>query len=193
MPCEQISGVAELRSPTVFDAQRLAMPGIIPVRERGPDGRPVLEVSLEPSVGHSGGDGQTAGDVDGERLLLMQERVAIVLGDASIATSQEEPGTVYVTNRLVKLFINVVYAAPGPFPFNVNLTFRTPESPPHTPFVRPPRRLIWLSSLDPSRGLAVPLVSLAMHAICRDTQAYPRPCIYAQVREEGRGREERQE
>ena len=75
------------------------MPGIIPVRERGPDGQPILEGSLEPSIGHSNGDVQTACDEGGERLLLMQEGVAIVLGDAASTTSEEELGTVYVTNR----------------------------------------------------------------------------------------------
>ncbi|KAJ7537486.1 hypothetical protein O6H91_11G007500 [Diphasiastrum complanatum] len=43
------------------------------------------------------------------------------------------------------------------------------------------RQLIWLSDRDLHRGYAVDFLSLAMHAISRDTGAYPLPCIYTQI------------
>ncbi|GJP56513.1 hypothetical protein CLOM_g15578 [Closterium sp. NIES-68] len=42
------------------------------------------------------------------------------------------------------------------------------------------KRVVWQSSLTP-RGVAVSLVDLSMHAISRDLDAYPKPCIYTQV------------
>ncbi|KAL3675078.1 hypothetical protein R1sor_025026 [Riccia sorocarpa] len=43
------------------------------------------------------------------------------------------------------------------------------------------RRLIWLSNDDLQKGYAVTFLSLSMHAISRDTNAYPLPCIYTQI------------
>lgn len=43
------------------------------------------------------------------------------------------------------------------------------------------RRLVWLSDEDVHKGYAVDFLSLTMHAISRDTEAYPQPCIYTQV------------
>eukprot|EP00245_Coleochaete_scutata_P001733 TRINITY_DN12182_c0_g2_i1.p1 TRINITY_DN12182_c0_g2~~TRINITY_DN12182_c0_g2_i1.p1 ORF type:complete len:209 (+),score=74.65 TRINITY_DN12182_c0_g2_i1:317-943(+) len=43
------------------------------------------------------------------------------------------------------------------------------------------RRLIWLSDEATKPGFAVDFKSLSMHAISRDEEAYPRPCIYAQI------------
>ncbi|KAJ7562153.1 hypothetical protein O6H91_03G056700 [Diphasiastrum complanatum] len=47
------------------------------------------------------------------------------------------------------------------------------------------RHLFWLSDHDPERGLSVDFLSLAMHAISRDANAYPLPCIYAQIESTG--------
>eukprot|EP00850_Spirogloea_muscicola_P015303 SM000116S24224 [mRNA] locus=s116:131429:133672:- [translate_table: standard] len=43
------------------------------------------------------------------------------------------------------------------------------------------RRLVWLNDEDLQEGYAVDFVSLTMHAISRDTDAYPHPCIYMQI------------
>ncbi|MCO5609702.1 hypothetical protein L7F22_063934 [Adiantum nelumboides] len=42
------------------------------------------------------------------------------------------------------------------------------------------RRLIWISDAD-YHGYAVDFLSLSMHAISRDPEAYPLPCIYTQI------------
>ncbi|CAI5971432.1 unnamed protein product [Closterium sp. NIES-64] len=46
------------------------------------------------------------------------------------------------------------------------------------------KRVIWHSTHTP-HGIAVSLVDLSMHAISRDLEAYPKPCIYTQVRIHG--------
>ncbi|CAI7929180.1 unnamed protein product [Closterium sp. NIES-54] len=42
------------------------------------------------------------------------------------------------------------------------------------------KRVVWHSTHTP-HGVAVSLVDLSMHAISRDLEAYPKPCIYTQV------------
>lgn len=42
------------------------------------------------------------------------------------------------------------------------------------------KRLIWISDAD-HHGYAVDFLSLSMHAISRDLEAYPMPCIYTQI------------
>lgn len=42
------------------------------------------------------------------------------------------------------------------------------------------KRLIWISDAD-QHGYAVDFLSLSMHAISRDLDAYPMPCIYTQI------------
>jgi len=43
------------------------------------------------------------------------------------------------------------------------------------------KRLVWLSDEDVHKGYAVDFYSLSMHAISRDVEAYPQPCIYTQI------------
>ncbi|GAQ85444.1 hypothetical protein KFL_002350190 [Klebsormidium nitens] len=43
------------------------------------------------------------------------------------------------------------------------------------------RRLIWFSQSDQGRNYAVDFPSLILHAISRNPEAYPRPCIYTQI------------
>lgn len=43
------------------------------------------------------------------------------------------------------------------------------------------RRLVWFSNEDVHKGYAVTFIALTMHAISRDVEAYPEPCIYTQV------------
>ena len=40
---------------------------------------------------------------------------------------------------------------------------------------------MWLSDVDMSKGYAVDFLSVSLHAVSRDPEAYPSPCIYAQV------------
>lgn len=44
------------------------------------------------------------------------------------------------------------------------------------------RKVVWLSDVDREKGYAVDFLSLSLHAVSRDPEAYPSPCIYAQVR-----------
>ncbi|BBM97292.1 chloride channel, nucleotide-sensitive, 1A [Marchantia polymorpha subsp. ruderalis] len=43
------------------------------------------------------------------------------------------------------------------------------------------KRLIWLSNDNLQKGYAVSFLSLSMHAISRNPNAYPVPCIYTQI------------
>lgn len=42
------------------------------------------------------------------------------------------------------------------------------------------RRLAWLAA-DKSHGYEIKYPAITLHAICRDTDAYPKPCIFAQL------------
>lgn len=41
--------------------------------------------------------------------------------------------------------------------------------------------MIWLSDVDKDKGYAVDFLSLSLHAVSRDPEAYPVPCIYTLV------------
>ncbi|XP_010444049.1 PREDICTED: chloride conductance regulatory protein ICln isoform X3 [Camelina sativa] len=43
------------------------------------------------------------------------------------------------------------------------------------------RKLIWLSDVDMAKGYAVDFLSISLHAVSRDPEAYSSPCIYAQI------------
>lgn len=43
------------------------------------------------------------------------------------------------------------------------------------------RKLIWLSDVDMAKGYAVDFLSISLHAVSRDPEAYSSPCIYTQV------------
>ncbi|XP_065871051.1 chloride conductance regulatory protein ICln [Euphorbia lathyris] len=43
------------------------------------------------------------------------------------------------------------------------------------------KKLVWLSDVDREKGYAVDFLSISLHAISRDPEAYPSPCIYAQI------------
>lgn len=40
---------------------------------------------------------------------------------------------------------------------------------------------MWLSDSDRAKGYAVDFISISLHAVSRDPEAYHAPCIYAQV------------
>jgi hypothetical protein len=44
------------------------------------------------------------------------------------------------------------------------------------------RKVVWLSDVDRTKGYAVDFLSLSLHAVSRDPEAYSSPCIYTQVR-----------
>jgi hypothetical protein len=43
------------------------------------------------------------------------------------------------------------------------------------------RRVIWLSEAEKGKGYAVDFLDITLHAVSRDLEAYPSPCIYTQV------------
>ncbi|KAF3338963.1 chloride conductance regulatory protein ICln-like protein [Carex littledalei] len=42
------------------------------------------------------------------------------------------------------------------------------------------RRVLWLSDTEKEKGYSVDFVSISLHAVSRDPEAYPQPCIYTQ-------------
>ncbi|XP_039831080.1 chloride conductance regulatory protein ICln-like isoform X2 [Panicum virgatum] len=65
---------------------------------------------------------------------------------------------------------------------SVALGRRSPE-PPGTLFVTT-RRVIWLSEEEKGKGYAVDFLAISLHAVSRDLEAYPSPCLYAQIEAE---------
>ncbi|EEF51521.1 Methylosome subunit pICln, putative [Ricinus communis] len=43
------------------------------------------------------------------------------------------------------------------------------------------KKVIWLSDVDRAKGYAVGFLSISLHAVSRDPEAYPSPCIYTQI------------
>ncbi|KAG0504095.1 hypothetical protein HPP92_004167 [Vanilla planifolia] len=56
---------------------------------------------------------------------------------------------------------------------------RLPESP-GTLYISS-RRVMWLSDVNRGKGYAVDFFSISLHAVSRDPEAYPSPCIYIQI------------
>ncbi|XP_060203433.1 chloride conductance regulatory protein ICln [Lycium barbarum] len=56
---------------------------------------------------------------------------------------------------------------------------RPPESP-GTLYITT-KQVVWLSDTDRSKGYAVDFLSVSLHAVSRDPEAYPHPCLYAQI------------
>ncbi|KAE8709683.1 Chloride conductance regulatory protein ICln [Hibiscus syriacus] len=65
---------------------------------------------------------------------------------------------------------------------SVALGNRAPESP-GTLYITT-RQVVWHSDLDRAKGYAVDFLSLSLHAISRDPEAYSSPCIYTQIETE---------
>ncbi|TVU31200.1 hypothetical protein EJB05_22878 [Eragrostis curvula] len=55
---------------------------------------------------------------------------------------------------------------------------RAPE--PHGTLFLTTRRVIWVSEAEQGKGYAVDFVAISLHAVSRDPEAYPSPCIYTQ-------------
>lgn len=64
----------------------------------------------------------------------------------------------------------------------VVLANHSPQSP-GTLFVTS-KQVIWLSDVDKGKSYAVDFVSVSLHAVSRDQEAYPSPCIYTQIETE---------
>ncbi|KAG6402293.1 hypothetical protein SASPL_139171 [Salvia splendens] len=58
---------------------------------------------------------------------------------------------------------------------------RVPESP-GTLYITT-RQVVWLSDSDMAKGYALDFLSVSLHAVSTDPEAYPSPCIYAQITE----------
>ncbi|XVF09696.1 hypothetical protein REPUB_Repub07fG0117400 [Reevesia pubescens] len=43
------------------------------------------------------------------------------------------------------------------------------------------KQVVWLSDVDRAKGYAVDFLSLSLHAVSTDPEAYPSPCIYTQI------------
>lgn len=70
----------------------------------------------------------------------------------------------------------LMHVQPG---VSIVLGSRPPESP-GTLYITT-KQLVWLSDVDRTRGYAVDFFSLSLHAVSRDPEAYPSPCIYTQI------------
>ncbi|XWS37705.1 hypothetical protein CRYUN_Cryun19dG0067800 [Craigia yunnanensis] len=65
---------------------------------------------------------------------------------------------------------------------SIALGNRAPESP-GTLYVTT-KQVVWLSDVDRAKGYAVDFLSLSLHAVSRDPEAYHSPCIYTQIETE---------
>ncbi|KAH0979068.1 hypothetical protein GBA52_006245 [Prunus armeniaca] len=59
---------------------------------------------------------------------------------------------------------------------------RPPESP-GTLYIST-KKVVWLSDVDRAKGYAVDFLSISLHAVSRDPEAYTSPCIYTQIETE---------
>lgn len=70
----------------------------------------------------------------------------------------------------------LVHSQPG---VSVVLANRPPNSP-GTLYIST-KKVVWLSDVDRTKGYAVDFLSVSLHAVSRDPEAYPSPCIYTQI------------
>lgn len=64
----------------------------------------------------------------------------------------------------------------------IALGHRLPESP-GTLYIST-KRVMWLSDTERDKGYAVDFLSISLHAVSRDPETYPSPCIYTQIEAE---------
>lgn len=70
----------------------------------------------------------------------------------------------------------LMHVQPG---VSIVLSNRPPESP-GTLYISS-TKVVWLSDVDREKGYAVDFLSISLHAVSRDPEAYPSPCIYTQI------------
>ncbi|KAK1273501.1 Chloride conductance regulatory protein ICln [Acorus gramineus] len=71
----------------------------------------------------------------------------------------------------------LMHVQPG---VSVALGNRAADSSSGTLFIST-KRVVWLSDVDRSKGYGVDFVSVSLHAVSRDPEAYSSPCIYCQI------------
>lgn len=114
---------------------------------------------------------------NGEELKQVQPSVAIVLGNRPV----ESPGTLYITSRWIFFFLL------KPLSFSIDLFCEETkfQSLGRLMVLQSlwflVRKIIWLSDVDMAKGYAVDFLSISLHAVSRDPEAYSSPCIYTQV------------
>ncbi|KAG6747409.1 hypothetical protein POTOM_049813 [Populus tomentosa] len=70
----------------------------------------------------------------------------------------------------------LMYVQPG---VSIVIGNRSPESQ-GTVYIST-KKVVWLSDVDRTKGYAVDFLSLSLHAVSRDPEAYSSPCIYTQI------------
>ncbi|XWS50673.1 hypothetical protein CRYUN_Cryun12cG0106400 [Craigia yunnanensis] len=65
---------------------------------------------------------------------------------------------------------------------SIALGNRAPESP-GTLYITT-KQVVWLNDVDRTKGYAVDFLSLSLHAVSRDPEAFHSPCIYTQIETE---------
>ncbi|KAH7664687.1 ICln protein [Dioscorea alata] len=70
----------------------------------------------------------------------------------------------------------LMHVQPG---VSIALGSHPPESPGNLYITS--RRVVWLSDAEKDKGYAVDFLSVSLHAVSTDPEAYPLPCIYAQI------------
>ncbi|KAL9338371.1 hypothetical protein Peur_070140 [Populus x canadensis] len=71
---------------------------------------------------------------------------------------------------------DLMYVQPG---VSIVIGNRSPESQ-GTVYIST-KKVVWLSDVDRTKGYAVDFLSLSLHAVSRDPEAYSSPCIYTQI------------
>ncbi|PSS33162.1 Chloride conductance regulatory protein [Actinidia chinensis var. chinensis] len=70
----------------------------------------------------------------------------------------------------------LIHVQPG---VSIVLANRPPDSP-GTLYISS-KQVVWLSDVDRAKGYAVDFLSVSLHAVSRDPEAYSSPCIYTQI------------
>lgn len=70
----------------------------------------------------------------------------------------------------------LIHVQPG---VSIALGNRSPES--SGTLYMTSKQVVWLSETDRGKGYAVDFYSVSLHAVSRDPDAYPSPCIYTQI------------
>ncbi|KAK2998490.1 hypothetical protein RJ639_023805 [Escallonia herrerae] len=105
---------------------------------------------------------------DGEELVHVQPGVSIALG----SQPPESSGTLYISTKY-NTCLWIYYL----LPFGLCLFHVTEQCG----GLFCCRKVVWLSDSDRSKGYAVDFLSVSLHAVSRDPEAYPSPCIYTQI------------
>lgn len=106
---------------------------------------------------------------NGEELMRVQPGVDIALSNLP----RESPGTLYITTKYMIIIIHSFLLTISSFSCSFLLYYLY--------WYWSYRQVIWVSDVDKSKGYAVDFLSISLHAVSRDPEAYPTPCLYTQV------------